>query len=327
MTTFAELARSYATDADSPCRTVEHASRIQYQKLCKRLTADKGDVLVKNTAARDLRRWHQEWTEASGVPMAHALMSMLRMLTGFGTTILEDTDCQRVRGLLGLMRFPNGERRQVFLSYEQASALCDLARAKGWPAIALGQALQFETMCRQKDVIGAWVPLSDRTPSDLIDGSRKWIKGMRWSEIDATLILRHKTSKKKKLMVADLKLAPLVLRELKLAYPRFDATGSRDALPSSGPIILNGDGLPYRENDYRLRWRQLADELGIPKGVQNRDSRSGGITEAFAAACQPDDVRKMATHSQLSTTMGYSRSEEAAAARVAEKRVAARGSR
>jgi len=325
MTTVAELAHAYMVDADSPYRTVEHASRVQYAKLCKRLTTDKGDVLVSATAARDLRRWHQEWTEASGVPMAHALMSMLRMLTGFGATILEDADCQRVRQLLGLMRFPNGERRQVFLSYEQASALCDLARAKGWPAIALGQALQFETMCRQKDVIGAWVPLSDRAPSDLIDGSRMWIKGMRWSEIDAGLILRHKTSKKKKLMVADLKLAPLVLRELKLSYPRFDATGSRDALPSSGPIILNGDGLPYRENDYRLRWRQLAAELGIPRGVQNRDSRSGGITEALAAGATPDDVRKGATHSQLSTTMIYSRGEEEAVARVMEARVRSRG--
>jgi hypothetical protein len=325
MTTFAKLATSYQSDADSPYRKVEHASRVQYAKLCKRIVADMGSQAVTDTKARDLRRQHEVWTEASGVPMAHALMSMLRMLTGFGATILEDDQCQRVRGLLGLMRFPNGERRQVFLSYEQASALCDLARARGWPAIALAQAIQFETMCRQKDVIGAWVPLSDRAPSDLIDGSRKWIKGMRWNEIDASLILRHKTSKKKKMMTADLKLAPLVLRELRLAYPRFDAIGSRDALPSSGPIILNGDGLPYRENDYRLRWRQLADELGIPKGVQNRDSRSGGITEALAAGATPDDVRKGATHSQLSTTMIYSRGEEEAVAQVMEARVRSRG--
>lgn len=325
MTTFATLAAAYQADPDSPYRKVEHASRIQYAKLCKRIVADLGSQDVASTKARDLRRQHEAWTEASGVPMAHALMSMLRMLTGFGATILEDTDCQRVRGLLGLMRFPNGERRQVFLSFEQASALCNLARAKGHPAIALAQALQFETMCRQKDVIGAWVPLSDRAPSDLIDGRRKWIKGMRWSEIDGDMILRHKTSKKKKLMVADLKLVPLALRELKLAYPRFDAIGSRDALPSSGPIIINGDGLPYRENDYRLKWRQLAEELGIPKGVQNRDSRSGGITEALAAGATPDDVRKGATHSQLSTTMIYSRGEEEAVARVQQRRIEARG--
>jgi hypothetical protein len=38
----------------------------------------------------------------------------------------------------------------------------------------------------------------------------------------------------------------------------------------------------------------------------------------------PDDVRKAATHSQLSTTMLYSRGEEEATARAQEARIKAR---
>lgn len=43
MTTFATLSAAFSTDADSPYRGVEHASRIQYAKLCKRLVADVGN--------------------------------------------------------------------------------------------------------------------------------------------------------------------------------------------------------------------------------------------------------------------------------------------
>ena len=319
--TFASLVECYLSDSESSYKTVEYASRQQYDKLCKRVRQDMGDWKVEETGTREINQQHRAWRDGSGVAMAHACISMLRMLTGFGATILEDAPCQRLRGLLSLRRFPMGDRRQVFLSFEQASNLCDRARANGMPAVALAQAIQFELALRQKDVIGAWVPQDDAALSDITDHGRKWIKGLRWETIDANLILRHRTSKKKKMLVADLNLAPLVMQELTKSF----GSTLRTSFPLSGPIIVdNKTGQPYSANTYRYIWRQLATELGIPKGVQNRDSRSGAITEALAAGAQPDDVRKAATHSQLSTTMIYSRGEEEAGARVAAKRIASR---
>ena len=328
--TFASLIDCYLRDPESPYRTVEYASRQQYDKLCKRVGRDMGDWRVEETGTREINQQHRTWRDASGVAMAHACISMLRMLTGFGATILEDGPCQRLRGLLSLRRFPMGDRRQVFLSFDQAAALCDLARERGMASLALAQAIQFELALRQKDVIGAWVPQDDASLSDITDHGRKWIKGLRWETIDANLILRHRTSKKKKMLVADLKLAPLVMRELGMLCNSdctltFGEKINRGTFPASGPVVVDiKTGQPYTANTYRHQWRKLADELGIPRGVQNRDSRSGAITEALAAGAMPDDVRKAATHSQLSTTMLYSRGEEEATARAQEARIKAR---
>lgn len=306
--TYAELIQSYLTDPDSPYQKVEHASRNQYDKLCKRLTADVGNRTLAQTTARELQRWHADWAAASGIPMAHALVTMLRMLTGFGATLLGEPESQRVRGLLGLMRFPAGQQRQDALTFEQVAALCDLAMAKGMYSIALAQAFQFEALIRQKDAIGSWVPGPN---------GPQWIKGIRWEEIDSAMVLRHVTSKRKKKLTVDLKLLPLVMKCLR--------TNMRHLLPASGPVIVcEQTGLPWSENSYRYQWRRLARLCGISDHIQNRDSRAGGITEALAAGAQPDDVRKGATHSQLSTTLIYSRSEEEAVARVMQKRIEAR---
>jgi hypothetical protein len=50
------------------------------------------------------------------------------------------------------------------------------------------------------------------------------------------------------------------------------------------------------------------------------DSRAGSVSEAFEAGAGAADVMKHATHTQLSTTMGYNRSTVVQSARVAELR-------
>ena len=57
----------------------------------------------------------------------------------------------------------------------------------------------------------------------------KWLRGIRWSEIDDNLILRHVTSKRQKEIEVDLKLAPMVMEELALLGER----------QKSGPLIVN----------------------------------------------------------------------------------------
>ena len=44
-------------------------------------------------------------------------------------------------------------------------------------------------MLRQKDVIGEWVPRSEPGPSDIWNSDgEKWLRGLRWQEIDGNLI-------------------------------------------------------------------------------------------------------------------------------------------
>lgn len=48
------------------------------------------------------------------------------------------------------------------------------------------------------------------------------------------------------------------------------------------------------------------------------------MSEAFEAGAEPADVMKAATHTQMSTTMGYNRGAVVQSSRVAELRIAKR---
>jgi hypothetical protein len=159
-------------------------------------------------------------------------------------------------------------------------------------------------------VIGEWVPQKERGTSDVLHEGMKWMAGVRWSEIDHNMILRHITSKRQKELVVDLKLAPMVLDELAIMLARDGITApvTRDLLPASGPIILREwQKRPYKMHDFRRMWRAIADAAGVPKEVKNMDSRAGAISEATDAGATLEDVRHAATHSDVSMTAKYSR--------------------
>lgn len=84
-------------------------------------------------------------------------------------------------------------------------------------------------------------------------------------------------------------------------------------------------GLPWRSKPFQAKWRQIADAADVPRNVQNRDSRAGGITEATdaIAASSPDfeAVRRHAGHSQPSMTARYSRSHVVAKSELERLRV------
>jgi hypothetical protein len=56
---------------------------------------DYGAEKVRDLKARDMLRWHEDWSER-GVSMAHGLMRMMRGLFTFGMTILENDECARL---------------------------------------------------------------------------------------------------------------------------------------------------------------------------------------------------------------------------------------
>jgi hypothetical protein len=307
--TLPALIASYRTDVDSPYRKLRYHTRQHYDVLCKRIGDDFGDRPLSGLKAREFLHWNEAIVAAGHVPMAHALVGMVRTLVNFGATILEDEQCERISGILSKMRFKMGKSRNERLTAAQANDI----RRKAWeakkPSIALAQAFQFECMLRQKDVIGEWVPESEPGKSGTVVDGYKWLRGLLWEEIDADFILTHTTSKRQKDITVDLKLAPMIVEELNYAMG-LNAIGGlqRDKFPSSGPVIFaEADQLPWDAAEFRRQWRKIADACGVPKTVRNMDSRAGAISEATDAGADLEHVRQAATHSDIGMTQKYSR--------------------
>jgi len=335
--TLRSLISCYQTDPDSRYHKLRYKVRRSTDGLLRRLSTDYGSMPLSEITGRKVLEWHRGWTHG-GVKTAigSAFVGQLRTLFTFGRSILAVEDCVRLKMVMHDLRFEGTGARKVSLSADQANAIRYKARLHfGWDSLAMVQAFQFECTMRQKDVIGEWVPLNEPGISDVIYRGRKWLRGIRWEEIDDNLILRHVTSKKQKETEVDLKLAPMVLEELQEycgGQPVVTTDpvtkkvmARRDLLPATGPVILcEIHCYPWYETEFRRKWRKVANECGIPKNVFNMDSRSGAISEAIAAGVPLEFVRHAATHSDIAQTQQYDRIQAKATRRAMEARVESR---
>jgi Phage integrase family len=305
----AGLIRCYQGDEDSPYRDLRYKSREYYRSLCKRIENDLGDRQLTDLNIRHIKHWHKG---IGRVAMAHALAKMLRILVNFGAGLLEDNECERLSGVLGRERFKMPQPRNSVLSADQASAIRKQAHFFGLPSVALSQAFQFDLMLRQKDVIGEWVPISESGISDVLDGQNKWLRGIRWEEIDANFILKHVTSKRQKEITVNLRDAPMLMEEMGT---------NRSAMPNAGPVVVSErSGRPWYPVEFRRNWREVATAAGVPRSVRNMDSRAGAITEATEAGIDLEHIKQAATHSDISMTQRYARGAEEKTAGVMQKR-------
>lgn len=311
--TIRTLAECYRTDADSPYRKVRFKTRKFYDKLLGKLVKEEGDVELRDLKARTILGWHERWSDKGLKPtMGHSMIGMVRTLVNFGAVFLEDKDCERLSFVLHKMKFAQGKARSATLTAEMAIAIRKEAHRRGFPSIALAQALQFEFMLRQKDVIGEWVPTVEPGVSDITRGNDKWLRGLRWNEIDKDLILTHVTSKRQKEIKRSLRNAPMVMEELALM----------GELPTSGAVVIcETTTLPWSDNEFRRWWRILANACGIPANVRNMDSRAGAITEATMAGANLEHVQHAATHGDISMTQRYARGDTEKADGVQLKRI------
>jgi hypothetical protein len=299
--TLRSLMRAYKTDPDSQYRKIRYNSRVHYDALMSLIETEHGDKLLSDLKGRTFSRLHEDWTAGGKIAIAHAKMGMLRVIFGFGATMLEDEDCGRLSGILSKMRFAMPKPRTERLTAAQAVAIRAKAHEMRRPSIALAQAFQFECMLRQKDVIGEWVPIREPGISDVQADGLKWLRGIRWEEVDGNMTLRHLTSKRQKMIEISLRNAPMVLEELAL-------NGDH---PATGPVIVSEwDRLPWTAPEFRRWWRIVAEAAGVPKTVRNMDSRAGAISEATDAGADLEHVRHAATHSNISMTQRYSRGAE-----------------
>lgn len=337
--TIDDLIAAYKSDPDSDYQALRFKSKESYDKHLKGVSVTVGARAIAATKGRDFKRWFQNWSgDGAHIPRAHARITMVRLIISFGVSILEDKECQRLAGILAEMKFQQGGSRDEVLTSEHVVGIRGAARAGGAPSMALAEAFKMDLIVRRKDVIGEWIPQSYPGLSAITDNGDKWIVGIDFSEIDENLILRHRVSKsiRGKQAIVDrqhgkvkefnLRLYPMAMEELAMMAGVSPAMLTRDMLPASGPLVRNErTGLPYRESTYRQMWRGFATAAGVPKSIQSRDSRAGGITDAIAATGgDVNAARQAAGHSQMSTTMRYAREEDRVTAQVAQFRSAKR---
>src|SRR5262249_35326412 len=160
----------------------------------------------------------------------------------FGATVLKDRACREMRVTLHDMKFPIAKRNVEPMTAAQATAIRVKAHERGQQSVALAQAIQFECGLRQKEVIGEWVPIEEPGPlSDIHNDGMKWVRGLRWTDLDDDLCLKRPAAK------IDLKKMPMVIEEFGLIY----GGATREHLPVSGPMIMHPEGLPWV--NYRFR--------------------------------------------------------------------------
>jgi hypothetical protein len=324
--TIRSLVESYQTDPDSSYRKLRYRTRERYDNLCRRMVKDRGNAVVADIKGRTLLRWHETWKGDGKVAMAHSMIGLLRTLATFGSTILDNDECRALKAILHDMRFPMIKPRSEALSADQADAIRARAHYQCVPSIAIAQAFQFDCMLRQKDVIGEWVPIAEPGMSAVTKGNDKWIRGIQWQEIDADLVLHHVTSKRQKMIDVPLRHAPMVMEELRrIARISPEAALTRDMLPASGPVVIHDRfGVPWVHTQFRRRWREFADDCGIPRSIKNMDSRAGAISEATDAGADLEHVRHAATHGDIQMTQRYSRNSTEKVAGVMRTRAAYR---
>jgi hypothetical protein len=322
VTTLAQLVEAYKTDKVSTFHKLRYNTRTNQASILRRMVAAKGNVELSAIKRRDLVEWHMEWSAGEKLSMGHAFIAALRTVCGFGASMLELEQCERISMVLHRMKFPHAPARIVHLNADQAAAICTAAREHfGWYSLALAQAFQFECMFRQRDCIGEWVPDAEPGESDVHYQGQKWLRGIRWEEINDKWILTHKTSKKQKDIQWNLAAAPMVLAELAVMVELPVDQLSRHLFPASGPIVINDvNGLPWSATEYRRKWRKVANHVGVPKEVRSMDSRAGAITEATEAGADIEHVKHAATHSDISQTQRYSRGAADKIAGVQKKR-------
>jgi hypothetical protein len=269
--TLAKLTERYKHDLNSSYQKISYNSRTNYDAILNLILREHASVALSDINARVLLEWHSAWGEGGKIAVAHAKIGMLRRMFGFGAATLEDAECLRLATVLHTMRFKIPRRRKEQLTAEQATAIRAKAHERERPSLALAQAFQFDLGLSQKMTIGEWVPKEEAGESDIVWEGYKWLRGIRWSDIDDNMVLNFSTPGQDAPLIVNLRQAPMVMEELK---SKFGFNGNRSSLPRTGAIIISEHSeRPWEPAEFRRWWRMLADACGIPSTVRNMDSR------------------------------------------------------
>jgi len=272
----------YCMHDESPFRGVKYSVRQSYLRSFRRLKNDVGRQLVGDFSAEQIQKLHDTvWAAGGKKAMGHDIIAKLRLLSSFGSTVLNDEASIRLSTILGNMRFtvPKGDG-QPRLTRDQARAIRIAAREHfGWDSIALAVALLFEVpKLRQADVLGEWVPLSDPAKSDVMnEKNEKWIRGLRWSDLDANMVLHHvkRGRGEPQKMEHRLGRSQMTMEEIN-RVPVAKRTGPM--------IICEFSGAPWSPNEFRRKFKIVAEKAGVSLRSQSTEDEGNSELEADEAS-------------------------------------------
>jgi hypothetical protein len=275
--TFGDLVALYCAHEESPYRKVLHATRQNYDSKLRHVRRDLDLRRLAELSTADLQHIYEGWLGEDGTKIrwANDLVTMAKGVISFGTDVLKDSDCERVFMAMRNLRFKVATKHRPDLTAAHVEAFRGKAHAMGMRSLALAQAFQFECDMTQKDVIGEWVPVGEKTDlSAEIEGNTKWVRGLKWDDIDANLVLRTTVSWERTIRPRDLKRAPMVMQELAAFAGKQVGSVTRGDLPGKDAVVKNeATGRPWRTATFREKWRAIADAVGIPPDVKNSGSR------------------------------------------------------
>ena len=286
--TMRDLANSYFSDERSPFCKLRFQTRKNYQRNIEAVLRRYGSMKLADINAETIQTIYDEWNASGKVSMAHAKVTMQRLLFSYGTDVLKDPECGRLSFILHRLRFTRSktQNQQRGPTQEEVAAIIKIAHERNLSSLALAQAFQFE--CRKlriKDVLGEWVPLSEQPPSDIIVGNKKWVRGIRWNNIK-DLILHHTLSWEGTEVEIDLRKFPMVMAALDKIKQRLGS------LPTHGAVIANDKNrLPWDDDAFRKKWRAIADSVGVPRGVRYVDTRTGRRRRSRGPEEEPENGR------------------------------------
>ncbi len=317
--TVKSLLSVYETHPRSPYHKLKPGSLVPYNHYLRSLKGHIGGVRVDAISGVDLMDWHDVWSENGRyLAAASTARAVLFAATSFGI-MLRQPGCAELQVVLlaTAKTLPQPKPRKQAATAAQITSARSAAHDAGRPSSALAYAFVFETTLRLWDVIGQWWPMDMGGISEVLDADRemKWF-GLRWEDIDADLVLRYIPSKTADSSGAEisysLKKAPMVIEELK----HWPVESRR------GPMIVAEEtSLPYRAKIFGQRWTVDRKAAGLPAKLWARDLRASGITEGRASDASLDDARKVAGHSDISTTEKYDRAVLEASDRFADARM------
>jgi hypothetical protein len=275
--TFGELIDAYQVHEKSPVHELKHSVRLNYLRSLKRLKKDIGGERISGWTAGNVQGLFDRFASEGKVSMGHEMLGKIRLLCSFGATQLDDGYCIRLSTLIGMMRFPpvegGGSQR---LTREQARAIRITAREHfGWDSIALAVALQFDVpKLKQMDIIGEWVPMDDPAKSEIIKGSEKWIRGLRWSDLDVNMVLHRAIIEGRRKKGAEYRLSrsQMAMEEINRVSPA----------KRTGPMIIcEFSGVPWSGNEFRRKLKIVAEKAGVTLGTRSEtgddDTTSEGV--------------------------------------------------
>lgn len=309
----------YRDNPKSTYTKLSHSTQRVYRVYLDRMERSFGDRRLDRINGEDLSMWHEVWSspddgsEHLKVAAAAMAIAVLKSAVRYGVS-LRLAGCKDFQDVLKATSFERPASRSQVISRAEVVALRRAARLHGRASIALATALQFDGIIRLYDVIGQWVPLSDKRPSTVLAGTEKWI-GPRWEDIGADMTLKitpTKTAKKTgRSTTIVLPSCPMVMEEFAAIPPE----------RRTGPLIVSEvTGLPYQSQSYRERWRSIARKAGISDDKWARDLRASGNTEGREAGASVDDLARIAAHSADVNRRVYDRADVVAFERVAAAR-------